>query len=456
MYLFSGDVGARVLGFLATMHIARALGTEYFGLVVISLSVVSYAHWLADMGMATLGTRELARPFRLRKFQLRDFLIVKFLTAACVFILFQFGLTLFNLPAPLLQLLRFYLLFLFLDAGMIEWYCKAIQRYDAIAIARWMSGGVYLVGVYRMVHAPEDILKVPFFYLVGLATAALMFFLWKKDEDSLRGPISSVSHYFSLLKNAASIGMATFFAQVVQLLPPLVLGALYTPSEAGIYGAAVKIVFVFQLIDRVFIALFLPNLSKLWAIAPEKIAPRLQIILKSLFWFILSVAMIIIFYAYYLIHLIFGDQYLPGVPVLSILSGFIIFTILNSVFSYTLIATGRQRHYFRGTVKGSVGAIFCIGLFATLWGAQGAAVGVVLGELSIAAFVYLEFRRYFPIAFGKSFVVGGIYSSLFLIGLFVLDVTTPWAAPVFWAAYLAGGWFFSGLRWHQLKGLFSL
>ncbi len=456
LYLFLGDVGARLLGFLATMHIARSLGKEYFGLVVIALSVVSYAHWLADMGMATLGTRELARPFQTRTFHLRDFLIVKFLTATGVFLLFQFGITFIDLPTPLLPLLRLYLLFLFLDAGMLEWYSKAIQRYAAVAVARWISGGFYLAGVYWMVHTPQDYLKVPVFYLGGLFGAALLFYLTKKREDSLRGPLSSFAHYLSLLKSASSIGMATFFAQVVQLLPPLMLGVFYNASEAGIYGAAVKIIFVFQLIDRVFVALFLPNLSRVWAIDPKKIPERLQIILKSLLWFTLSLAVMIIFYSFHLIHLIFGDPYLSGTPVLSVLSGFIVFTVLNSVFSFTLIATGRQHQYFRGTARGSLMAIGCIVLFSALWGARGAAVGVVLGEFSIAMLVYLEFRRFFPMTIWKSFLTGTVYSSLFLGGLSILGVTTPWFAPLFWGIYVLGGWLLSGIRWQHLKKLFQL
>ncbi|MGF1669320.1 MAG: oligosaccharide flippase family protein, partial [Balneolaceae bacterium] len=60
-WILSGDVGVRVVGFLTTVYLARTFGADGYGIIIIGLSVLGVALWFTDLGLNTLGTREISK-----------------------------------------------------------------------------------------------------------------------------------------------------------------------------------------------------------------------------------------------------------------------------------------------------------------------------------------------------------------------------------------------------------
>ena len=85
--MFFSDGITRLIGFAATVYIARVLAVEGFGLISYGLAIVSYALLFANPGLTVVGSREVAKTPQDRRFieemvGLRIVLAVPFAVAA--------------------------------------------------------------------------------------------------------------------------------------------------------------------------------------------------------------------------------------------------------------------------------------------------------------------------------------------------------------------------------------
>src|SRR3954463_10386009 len=85
--IFLGDAAARALGFFTTIHLAAAMGKSGYGMVTVGFGVLSYALWFADLGLGTLGTREMARPEEDREFGPGDIFASRIILGIIILIL---------------------------------------------------------------------------------------------------------------------------------------------------------------------------------------------------------------------------------------------------------------------------------------------------------------------------------------------------------------------------------
>ncbi len=394
---FSGDAAARLLGFLASVHLARSLGSSAFGVTVVATSVLSYAFWLSDFGLATIGTREVAKPPGAREFEPSEILLTKGIIAAAIFLVFE-GVALIGYHgSPVQPVLQLYLLTLFPYAFLIEWYFQGIRNFRLVAISRFLSGAVYLGGLLLLVKSPEDVRMVPTVFLASNLLTAAWLLPFRRKEDRLLPRSLGLARPVEAIRRAVHIGLGGAFAQVIQSLPPVVVEWLYTPADAGILGVAMKGVFFLLMVDRVFVAVFLPLMAQLSSRPKEELETMLGSIYRLVMAGIFTLCALATIFASAILRILFGAEYASGGPVLAIVSWFGAATVVNSFFAYGLIAIGQERRYFRTMMRGSVVSTALILGLTYLWGLRGTAVSVVAGESTIMILMYTEFKRYFRV-----------------------------------------------------------
>lgn len=395
--VFAGDVGARLLGFLAVIHIARVLEPENFGVITIGISFLTYAIWFSDLGLTVLGTREIARPYNSRSVQLGDILFLKLTLATVVFIAGQVAVG-YAVQNPVLRdVIRIYLFCLFAEAVILEWYFKGIQNFLPLALSRILSGIGYVAGLYIFVRNPDDVYLVPLFYLLGLFLVIPVAYGWKKKEDRVRPSGRPLREYVPVVRKSVTIGAGGLFAQVSLYFPPLVIGLLATTADAGLFGAALRIVFFALIVDRVFIALFFPYVSRQWVEDREALGRFIRRIARWIaaggFFVSLSLAV----FASSIVELLFDEAYREAGILLAVMGWFVALTLIDSIFTTVLIATGQEKSYFGATLAGGTCAFIIIISLTYFFGITGAAAGVVLSECAMMAFMYGKFRKSFRV-----------------------------------------------------------
>lgn len=452
---FSGDVAARALGFVATLFLTRSVGREGFGLITVGISFLSYALWFSDLGLSTLGAREMARPPEQRRYRARDFFTTRILLASIILPLATALAWLIYHSGDLFAVTAAYLLSLLPVAISLEWYFQGKQRFMPIAIARALAALVFLVGIWLVVESVNDILYVPWMFAAGFLAANLLLLAVRgrgdADDDVVVGhdsgdhnsrdnnsrdnnsgdhlPRFTLARGRALLREASSIGVGSILAQSVQLFPPLVLG-WYSKEATGDLGAAIRIVFVLLTFDRVFGALFLPAIASLWSRDRERAVEGLGRVFRLVTLIGFTTATVVTIHATPLMNLIFGDAWHNGARALAILSWFVAATFVNSLFSFGLIALGNERGYLRSCLAGGVVAGVLSLLLIPYWGIDGAAIAMAVSELAMVLFAWREFRHTVHLSVARPLLVSAILSAGVICISLVLPIDALWLAPL--------------------------
>lgn len=426
-----GEIFGRGLGFITTIYLARVLGTEAFGLIIISLSFLGYANWFADIGLTHIAGREIAKEPSKRIFRAREIFFLKIFMNFSVLGIFFVIIPLFDISEVQKKLILSFILALVPYTFILEWYYRGRQHFGKIAFSKVLNSSLYLILVMIFIKSPLDLHKVPFFFILGSIGSALFFIFLSFKDSVFQLPTRNWSNYIDLLKSGFKVGSGTFFTQLIQLLPPILIGFFLSTKDAGIYGASIRIIFIAMLIDRMFVHILLPNLASQWI--ENRAAAKSNIISVSRILILTagSVSLFIAVASPTIIDIVYGTEYLESVFVLSVLSVFLFFTFINSLFAFGLIAIGQDHQFFKST--------FISGILATLL-ILGASVTqvfeYVVYAVSLSEIVFMGFAIYWFNKHIKLKILGPILISVILsITLYI--VTIQIELPIILEAVLA-------------------
>lgn len=388
-----GDVVGRGITFATTIYIARTLGADAYGLITVALSFLGYATWVSDLGLLKIGTREMAKKPSKRIFRAKEIFIVKVLLGTSIFALSFVVVPLLDLPETPKKIISGFLFCLIPYSLLMEWYYNGKQFFGKTALSKIANSSLYLVLVLLFIKSSDDIELVPFFYAAGISTGALILGLFSLKEHPFQLPSRGWPVFKDLLASASTIGIGAFFAQLLQLLPPLVIGLLLSTKDAGIYGAAIRIVFIGMMVDRIIVQLLLPNLSSQWLTSKAQAKENLEKVIRLVMVIGGVISLGIAIASPKIIELVYGLEYEESGRVLSILTVFLFFTFLNSIFSFSLIAIGKDRQYFYSTLFG--GIISAVLIFGSTVSEQLLLVvaAVSLSEIVFTANSFYHFKK---------------------------------------------------------------
>lgn len=412
LLLMAGDGGSRLLTMVANIHVARMVDREGYGVVFLGLSILTYAMWGADLGLSTLGARETAKPNGSREFTPGDIFSLKTLLGSAAMIVAGLAAFLFVEDGVTRLVALLSLAALIPSLWQMEWYYQGVRSYGKVAAIRYLFGIGYLLGVWFLVGGPNDVAVVPLVYIGALLLAVGPALLMRKRGDTLLPtdpPLSPAqrARWGRALKQSTPIGLGGLMAQTLQLLPPILLAAMHTDADVGEFGAAFRLAINLMVLDRVFIALFLPAVSNLLAVAPERYPAALRRTFRILVSGGVALSVAVTLFSVPLIQLIYGGSFAGAALPLAVMSWFVTATLLNSFFSYALIAAGVENAFFRSSlVSSSIGILLVLAL-TWLYGAVGAAIGMTAGECLLALLMYFAFRRNLGISLVKAENRGG-------------------------------------------------
>jgi O-antigen/teichoic acid export membrane protein len=171
-----------------------------------------------------------------------------------------------------------------------------------------------------------------------------------------------------------------FVGQQVMNLPPILLAAMRSTSEAGVYTAALKLVFLLLALDRVLNALLLPALTRVRETRPADLPHVVGLVARLVAVLAGLIVVPGMFVAPQAMHVIFGSAYAEAGTIARILLVYVGLTLVNSVAVCLLLASARERIYSRAMVAGSLALAASMVALTPLWGPAGTALGAVIGE----------------------------------------------------------------------------
>lgn len=378
--LLIGDAGSRVIGFGVTVYLARILEPAGFGLITIGMAVLGYLLLAASPGIQTVEVRNVAasrevNPGRVGAvLSLRVALALLLLPAAWLAAAFVIE------DPGTRTLVLLYAVALLPLALLLDWFFSGRERFGVVAGARLLNAGVYGVSVVLLVRSAGDIILAPAAFILGAGAAAAMLLIRYRREC---GPVAfrwDPPAWRRILGENVPVGLATLLGQNVTNLPPIVIGLVAGASAAGQFSAAMKLVFVLLMLDRLLNALLLPVMSRYVASRPEDVPRLFTAVGRSVLLVILPCAILCAVLASELVPLIFGEGYGEAAVLFRILVPYVVLTLLSSLHVMMLVAAGKERRYTLLMIVSSAVSALLVILLALVAGPAGAGWAVVGGE----------------------------------------------------------------------------
>ncbi len=451
--VFFSDGITRIIGFAATVYIARLLAVEGFGLINFGLAFISYALLFANPGLTVIGAREVAKDASDRRY-IEEILGLRLVLAAVIFIIFFVGTFLISDEGMTKQVILLYSVALFPFAVLLEFVFQGREEMAYIGVSRILQYAVYLIGLLIFVKSTRDILFVPLSFVVGYAASALfLFVIYVRKYRSFRFRFS-LSQWRVILTASIPVGLAIIFNQVTISLPPIVLGLFKTNYEVGIFSAAYKVIFTLLIIERVFYYVFFPVLSRQYAENPEKLKSNFSFLTRFLFALTMPLSFGGLVLAPGIIHILFGQAFHDASNVLRVLLLYFVIVPINTIYGYGLIAIDREKQFSRIITLTAVISAALILLLGLKFGFYGAALALLISESLSIFLMHRALKRVVRFECIR-YVLKPLVASIVMV--FVLYLIQSWhlftAIMIGICAYLAVFYLIRGFSTQDLKNI---
>jgi O-antigen/teichoic acid export membrane protein len=427
--LFGSDALVRLFGFAAMASMARAIDPSAFGTINFGLAVLSYGVLFSSPGLHIIGAlkiadrtvpaRSLVRMISSMRFVLAS---VFCLSAGAVYILH---------PSSGFASAAFLFSWTLIPISLqLEWYFQGREILTITALGKIIASGVFAGAMIVALNSGNASWIIPLSYGAGLALQTLFlvaaYSRLRTEPDTV--PVKTHYSWRMLMKQALPVGSAVIAAQALLNFPLIALGIFSTAVDIAHFSAAAKLVFFALAIDRVMYSIFFPFIARTHARDPLSLPMHLERIAKYIFLFCIPVCISGSILAPHILTLVYGAPYAAASLLLQIQLWYFFLTILNSLFSYPLIALGHERYYGTMTSIIAISTIVLILPLTYYFTSAGASAGLVIGELMLVLVMGWKARTLFharsfshiikPLA--ASFVMGCFlvifsYISLFLI-----------------------------------------
>ncbi|MBM2839989.1 MAG: Polysacc synt protein [Bacteroidetes bacterium] len=378
--LLFGDVGSRLIGFAISIYLARVLAPAGFGLLSLGLAVLGYLQLASNPGIQILETRNAAAFVDVDRSRVNAVLSLRLVLALALWIVAAATAFLVVKDVEKRDVIILFSLSVFPFALMTDWFFQGKEAFVVVSVSRLAQYLVYGILVLLLVHAVSDVRLAPVaFGTASLVAAGVLWYVYRKRWGSIRLTWTPVL-WKEILVKGVPVGTAMFLAQSVTNLPPLVIGYFSSTEDVGLFSSAMKLVFGFLLIDRLFNALFLPVVTRHFSADSKEINTLVEVTLKVVSAIVIPVGVAGMILGRESVSLLYGEEYVNATPLFIVLMGFFILTVFNSVFVNILVGSGRENGYTRMVMWGSVVLCFATVTCTALFGALGAAWAIVLGE----------------------------------------------------------------------------
>ena len=349
--VFTGNILAAGLGFLAVLIVARNLTVSDFGLFIIVISFMRTTSSLSDLGMDTAMIRFTSSYLVVEKTEeatqvLRMSLIVKgissFILAVIIFNtagllsteLFHYQ----RLTSPL-KLAAFGMLAASASNYFISVFCTYQLFRMSVILQLLVDFGKFFAVMVLMFSVGIDLFSA----VAVFAFAPLLGVLFGFGQLYLKlfSKIKPIKNLFKLL---LSYSKWTFTCNVCNLVFSFVgifmLAKMLGSEAAGIYGLALNLAFILPILAGSLRAVLLPEVSRFREI--KQLEKYIRSSLKISVCIGISIVPFL-FFSHKVILFFFGSRYLDAVPIFNwLMLSYIILTI-NSTIRVTLHSMNRPQ-----------------------------------------------------------------------------------------------------------------
>tara|TARA_A100001011_G_scaffold71076_1_gene72821 strand:- start:64101 stop:65495 length:1395 start_codon:yes stop_codon:yes gene_type:complete len=355
-FLGSSDLISRFLSFLSIIFLARNFGPEGMGLLAASLSFLTIGNVLSELGLPIWGTKIISRLNKNSKDLLIKIFKIRFSLSIIIYIIFVIILKIYFFQSKLYLLSLIYLFALIPTSFLTEWVFQGLQNFKIISKGRILASTTYFFLIILFINEKSELTLIPIAWIVSILIQVL--YLGIKNFKSLKIKQEKIAYSdFEILKKALPLGLSTIIAQVIIQFPPIYLG-YFNSYEGGLFNIAFRVIILLLIINRIIYSLFFPTITRLIHTDKIMFETYFNIILKCTVFFSIIIGIFGIQIPSSFFSFIFGVDFKSSANIFQILCYYFIFSLINSILTYTLIGLDNEKTYLRSLIIGGLGFIF--------------------------------------------------------------------------------------------------
>jgi len=433
LWLFIGETVGNGLAFLSTVYLSRTLTDTGFGKLAFVQAVATYLILSVNCGLPTFGIREIAKFREQVKEFFMNIVVLRLLFAMLIFLIFTVTVWQLHFPREMKILLTGTALWVFPQAIYSDFAFQGLEKMQFVAVGRALVQLLFLLSIFFCIKGSDDLTTVPLLRfgseLFSSFTLLIIFFILfgKWTFKALK-----TAAWKAYLKEAWIIAASLILINIYYTFDTLLLGLLDKPAVVGWYNAAYKVIMLFVGIAALLQMAFAPFF------ASQKDNPEL--FKKGMAGF----SMILIFLSalicgtlflgsHDLVKFLYGNDYLPSIPIIRFLSIALFFIYLDTVFLAPLLFTGFQKYYLLSVSIGAVSNIILNLFLIPIWSYKGAAIATISSNFLIAVSGFIFFARgfYFDRHLVKNILIGIAILGLVLFTIYKLQLSSLFAVTLF-------------------------
>lgn len=376
----------------------RYLGVEYFGALAAATAFASLLGPMIDVGLSTIGAREISRHPERRNQLVGVILTVGLLMAVVVSAialvvaqvifrgggeheLIRRGITLMLIPIPISA-----------PVAAASAYLVSEQRAYMSMFASVAGSVVTLVALGLAIAFDAGFSAVMLAYALHmLGYGAVMVGVARKHVQFRLN--FDLGLWKQMLRWSVPLGLASIVHGLYARIDLLLLSLMSTGSQIALYGLAYKLLDALYLLPYIVMATLLPELSRL-ANQPAALYELVRTTFSSVLAVVVPIVVYVVVFAQPIMELIGGKGFEGAGSVLQIMMLAVAGFFLTLVFAEVLIATNRQSAVLATWVTVLVVNVALNAVLIPLWEARGAAVALVISELMALGSVMVLYRRH--------------------------------------------------------------
>lgn len=369
-------------------YLIRVLGGNNYGLIVFAQAIIGYFVTLVSFGFNLTATQQISL-HRSDKNKVSEIV-------SSVFVI-----------KGLLFLVSFFMLFLFLETGVIKegenilyyltlwlcfyewlfpiWYFQGIEQMKFITVITFISRLVFLALLFLLVTKQSDFLRVPVIHGIGALISGAISLYIVFFRHKIRFTFQSPRVLFTYFRESIVVFVSNVSTKLYLSTNKVLIGAFVGLQAVAYYDLAEKIVTVLKTPQTILSQAVFPKISK-----DRDLGFVRQLFTVSV-WGNGIIFLCVLLFSKQIILVLGGEAMLPGLNALLILAITIPLVSMSNVFGIqVLIPFGYDKAF--GRVIISSGMLYIL-LVAFIWIFFGISLNTislvtVLTELFVTVYMY--------------------------------------------------------------------
>jgi O-antigen/teichoic acid export membrane protein len=366
--------------------IVSAVDIEQFGLISLSLSIITLVNVGVNYGFHLSGPREVALiaddPHKLSALYSRNLFSRIFLAA---FFTLSLLIIMSNTNAfdRYAIILAYSTILLFSEALFPSWFAQGMQRMSIISIGNLISKLLYLFFLIVFVNQPNDSKWVNFFsgttaLVINVVLVFIILIKWK-----IRIQINAISKLWESIRSNFILFLSAFISHISISSGVIILSFFASNKEIGLYSLAERIMFVLRMFPVLIIQSIYPNASKLYKDDINKFYQFLRRVYSRTIAITLLISFAAFTTAPWIIYLLSGEYRDGSANILRILAFIPFLSSLNVANMIIILVSSSNKLLFKGTWIVAGFLLISGSILSFMYGGPGLAYALLLTELFI-------------------------------------------------------------------------